>query len=67
MTVFTPPAQTMTRAITVNGQEATAVSTDGGKTWSIYWHTAAAQGFVGGRLPLDELVKVAESMPIVKP
>lgn len=67
LTVFTPPEQNLTRTVTVNGQEATAVSFDGGKTWSIYWQTPAGQGFIGGFLPLDELVKVVASMPMLQP
>jgi hypothetical protein len=64
---FTDPGQLRSEPLTVNGRPATAVSLDQGATWAIPWQADDGQGFVGGNLPLDELRKVAESIPLLQP
>lgn len=49
--------------ITLKGQEGTAVSTDGGKSWRIHWFSAAGLGFMSSDMPLEELVRVVDSIP----
>ncbi|HWI63379.1 MAG TPA: hypothetical protein VNT75_16200 [Symbiobacteriaceae bacterium] len=49
--------------VLVKGHEAIAVSTDGGKSWHMAWSTASGQASIQAGLPLQELVKIVESIP----
>ncbi len=50
--------------VTVNGMKATAVGV--GYTWSLYWVHEYGGGSLSGNLPLETLIKVAESIPSLK-
>lgn len=56
------PATVKREKVLIKGQEATAFSTDGGKTWSIWWFAEKGTGSMSSDLPLNELVKIVDSI-----
>lgn len=49
------------KVVTIKGQEATATKV--GKQWNLMWYNKQVGGFLTSTLPLEELLKVAESLP----
>lgn len=56
-----------TETVHVHGRPATAMSVDGGNYWHIDWESTRSRGFVAGNIPLAQLVKMAESVPDLRP
>ncbi|HWI62555.1 MAG TPA: hypothetical protein VNT75_11990 [Symbiobacteriaceae bacterium] len=52
------------KAVTLKGQAATAHKV--GKTWSLMWWHEKGGGSIAGDIELDELLKIAESLPELK-
>lgn len=58
------PSEVKQQQVTFLGHEATA--TYGGGRWTLLWYHAGGSGHLSGNIPLDELLKVAESLPGLK-
>ncbi len=59
-----PEAEVEQQEVTVNGMTATAVRH--GEMWSLFWIGEMEGGSIQGNLPLETLIKVAESIPSLK-
>jgi hypothetical protein len=49
--------------ITLKGRDGTAMSSDGGKTWTIRWFSTTGSGWMYSDMPLKEMVRIVESIP----
>ncbi|MDF2627388.1 MAG: hypothetical protein K0R39_1219 [Symbiobacteriaceae bacterium] len=51
------------RTITLKGQDGTAISRNGGKSWTIRWFSTTGSGSIHSDMPLEDLVRIVESIP----
>lgn len=67
VTVYTNDrkARVEQKSVVLKGQPATATRV--GQNWSLYWWYEYGGGSIAGNVDLDELVKIAESLPTLNP
>ena len=60
---FAPHITVRTQQVTLRSEQVTAYSIDDGQSWDINWISAWGHGAMSASLPLEELVRIIESIP----